>query len=185
MTLLAAAPFAMMAALAGQVPRFGPKEPPPPSGQRIEAKDGDTIVLRGAARVRIVHRSEGVVRALYNADQRWIILIVDYVDPQKGAPDGQVDGTYRFDGVEGAWPLGERWEGSAFIDDYSMYQGGTFGMGLTTSAGLVQFMSSMTSPWFADGRAVGTISYKGSGTSNSMGPQSFAAAEQRAVADAT
>jgi TonB family protein len=185
MTMLAAAPFAMMAALAGQVPRLGPNQPPPPEGQRIDAKDGDTIILRGGARVRIVHRSEGVVRALYSADQRWIILIVDYVDPQTGAPDGQVDSTYRFDGVGGAWPLGERWEGSAYIDDYSMYQGGTFGMGLTTSAGLVQFMSPMSSAWFADGRAVGTISYQGSGRSNSMGPQSFAAAEQRAVADAT
>jgi TonB family protein len=185
MMLLSAASFAMIAALAGQVPKFGPNQPPPPQGQRIEAKDGDTIVLRGGARVRIVHRSEGVVRALYSADQRWIILVVDYVDPQKGAPDGQVDDTYRFDGVEGVWPLGERWEGSAYIDDYSMYQGGNGGVGLTTNAGLVQFVPPMLSGWFADGRAVGTISYKGSGRSSSMGPRSFAEAEQLAIADAT
>jgi TonB family protein len=185
MTLLAVAPLAFAAAAAAQVPKFGPNQPPPPQGQRIEAKDGDTIVLRGGARVRIVHRSEGVVRALYNADQRWIILIVDYVDPQKGAPDGQVDGTYRFDGVDGVWPLGERWEGNAYIDDYSMYQGGMGGVGLTTNAGLVQFMSAMNTNWFADPRAVGTISYKGSGRSSSMGPQPFAQAEERAIADAT
>lgn len=182
--LLAAVPVLFTAALAAQLPKYGPKEQPPPPGQRIEARDGDTILLRGAARVRVVHRSEGQVRTIYNAAQQWLIVLVDYVDSQTGAPDGRVDSIYRFDAATGTWPLGERWEGSAVIDDYSMFQGGNSGLGLTTNAGLIQVMSPMTNTWFTDSRAVGILSYKGSGRSYSVG-QSFADAEQRALADAS
>jgi TonB family protein len=76
------------------------------------------------------------------------------------------------------------WEGGAVIDDYTMFQGGGAGVGLTTPAGLIQLMSPMNGNWFTDSRAVATVFYKGSGRSNSMG-QSFAEAEQRAVADAS
>src|SRR5215831_10433945 len=48
-----------------------PNEPPSP-GQRIEAKDGDTVIVRNGARVRLVRRSEGTVRIVYNAANRWI-----------------------------------------------------------------------------------------------------------------
>jgi TonB family protein len=181
--MLLAAPFVFTVAVTAQLPHYGPEQPPPPQGQRIEAKDGDTIVLRGSARVRVVHRSEGQVRAIYNAEQQWLILLVDYVDPQTGAPDGGVDSSYRFDAVSGAWPLGERWDGSAVIDEYTMFKGGATGVGLTTSAGLIQMLSSMNSNWFQDSRAVATLSYRGSGSSVSRG-QSFAEVEQRTVADA-
>jgi len=171
MMLLAAAPFAMMAALAGQVPRYGSNQPPPPQGQRIEAKDGDTIVIRGNARIRTVHRSEAIIRAIYDSSERWLVLLLDYNDPEKGAPDGNVDGSYRFDDVQGTWPLGERWEGSAVIDDYSLAQGGTVGTGITVNGALVQIFGGVNNDWFADPRATAVLSYRGSGRSNSPGGQ--------------
>src|SRR6266571_639413 len=73
-----------------------PANDPPPNGQRIEANDGDTIVIRGGARVRVVHRSEGTVRAIYNSGQRWLVILMDFADPNGGPPDGKVDGSYRF-----------------------------------------------------------------------------------------
>jgi TonB family protein len=155
---------------------------PPPAGKRIEAQDGDTIVIRDGGRVRVVRRAEGTVRAIYNADGHWLVLLVDYLDPAKGAPDGIVDWTYRFNNVDGAWPLGERWEGSAVIDNYGMFNGPNSGVGLTTNAGFVQvFGVPIGGEWFRDSRAV-ALTYRGGG--NGMNRGTFAATEQRAVEEA-
>jgi signal peptidase I len=70
---------------------------PPPAGKRIEAQDGDTILIRDGGRVRRVRRSEANVRAIYNAADRWIILLVDHADPTGSPPDGKVDSNYRYD----------------------------------------------------------------------------------------
>jgi TonB family protein len=157
----------------------------PPTGRRLEAQDGDTVVVRGSARVRIVHRSEAMVRAIYNAEQRWIVLIFDYSDPAGAPPDGKVDGSFRFDDVDGPWPLGDRWEGSAVVDDYAMSQGpGRVGMGLTTSAGFIQLFTNMYSEWFRDSRATAILSYRGSGGGNTPMRVSFDQAEQLAVREA-
>ena len=54
------------AAAMGAQRRPSARRDPPPQGQRIEARDGDIIVLDDDARVQIMHRKQGFVRALYN-----------------------------------------------------------------------------------------------------------------------
>ena len=156
---------------------------PPLDGRRIEAKDGDTVVIPGKARVRILYRNEARIRAIHNGAQRWIVVLVDYVDPQRGAPDGIVDADYSFHGVEGMWPLGDRWEGSAVLDDYSMGQPSEAGLGITTEAGLVQLLRPGSSlRWFLETRGT-VVSFNGSGRGG-LGRYAFDQAEARAVAQA-
>src|SRR5215471_10220713 len=162
--------FVLPVLLVGQFQRpIRPNEPLPP-GQRVEVKDGDTVLIRGGARVRIVHRSEGTVRIVYNAAHRWIAILVGFADPSGAPPDGMVDGSFRFDDVDGVWPLGERWQGSAVIDDYQMTQGLIrVGMGITTDSGLFQLFSGAPTPpagnsqWFQDPRAAAVLRYRGGG----------------------
>ena len=60
----------------------------PRGGKVTEAGDGDVIVLRDRAAVRIVRRMEGDVRAIYNAAQRSIVVLLDQAIGGK-APDGR------------------------------------------------------------------------------------------------
>lgn len=181
---------AAASAATAQPVRLMPNEPLP-QGQRVEVKDGDTIVVRGDARIRVIHRSEAVVRAIYNAEQRSLILLADYVDPQKRAPDGFVDSTYSFEELDGVWPLGERWEGSAVIDDYGIVLGPTAGLGLSVSGAFLQLlqgspMSNTAAAWYADSRAT-QLTYRGSGRTSSpvaAGHVTFAQAEEHALAEA-
>lgn len=164
---------------------------PLPIGHRVEVKDGDTIVVRGDARVRVIHRSEAMVRAIFNADQRSLILLADYVDPRTSTADGFVDSTYSFEELDGAWPLGERWEGSAVIDDYGVVLGPTAGLALSVNGAYVQLlqgspMSNTTAAWYADSRAI-QLTYRGSGRTSSpvaSGHVTFAQAEEHALAEA-
>jgi TonB family protein len=150
----------------------------PPAGKRVELHDGDTIVVRDGGRVRSIRRSEATLRAIYDPVKRSVILLVDYADPTGAPPDGRVDGNYRFELVDGTWPLGERWDGSAVVDDYSFLQGPNAGLGLTTNAGLVQLLQPPMAHWFRDDRAVAVLSYRGGGHGNSPGGrQSFDEAE--------
>jgi TonB family protein len=160
---------------------------PPPAGQRIEARDGDTVVIPGGARVRIVRRTEGTVRILYNAANRWLAILYDVGDAST-PPDGKVDGSYRFDDVDGVWPLGERWQGNAVIDDYQMTQGLIrVGLGVTTDAGLFQFFSgspAAAGQWFRDSRAAAVLSYRSGGGGGMPSRMSFDQAEQFVAQDA-
>jgi TonB family protein len=180
---------AAAASATAQVPKpLSPNEPLP-KGQRIEAKDGDTIVIRGDAHVRIVHRSEASVRAIYNSAQRWLVLLIDYADAKTGGPDGIVDSTCSFQDVEASWPLGERWQGSAVLDDYSMPYSPGGSLGITTDGAFVQLFSgspAYNNRWFVDARAV-TVSYGGSGRTNSTSGarQTFDQAEEHAMAEAS
>src|SRR5215471_3693795 len=163
---------------------------PLPKGQRIEVKDGDTVVIPGDARVRIVHRTQGTVRAIYNSSQRWLVLLIDYADPKTGAPDGAVDATRTFRDLAGVWPLGEHWQGNAVLDDYSMLNTPGGSVGITTDGAFIQLFSgspAANSRWFADDRAV-AIPYNGGSGSNAFPGgrrQTFDEIEERAVADAT
>ena len=165
-----------------------PKDPLPP-GQRIEARDGDTIVIRDDARVRIVHRTEGTIRAVYNSSQRWLVLLIDYNEPKTGTPDGAVDATSTFQELDGVWPLGERWQGSAVLDEYSMLNAPGGSLGITTAGAFVQLLSgspATNTRWFEDKKAV-TLRYNGGNRANGLpgGPrQDFDEIEARAVADA-
>ena len=73
----------------------------------IEVEDGDVILLKDAARVRVVRRVEGNVRVVHNAQERWIVVLVDQQTATKPL-DGRVDSTFVFYEVDGDWPLGAR-----------------------------------------------------------------------------
>jgi TonB family protein len=159
----------------------------PSSNRVIEVKDGDIIVVRDRAAVRVVHRTDAEVRVIYNAAQRWLVVLADQA--AAGTGGGSVDLTYTFDDVEGTWPLGERWQGRASLDEYSVVgQGMNAGIGLNTSNGLVQILSSAppvrdTRRIFEDPAAVAILTFRGFGRSGG-GNQSFDAAEQTQTANA-
>ena len=112
MALLWIVPALMMS----MAPTAGAQRPasPLPSGNRIVAQDGDVVVVENDARIRIVRRREGQVRAVFNEAERWLVLLVDHAMPAR-SPDGRVDRVHHFRNVGGAWPFGARWEGIATI----------------------------------------------------------------------
>jgi TonB family protein len=146
-------------------PRMGSQRPPfpPPSGNRIVVQDGEVIVVENDARVRIVRRREAHVRAVFNAGEHWLLLLVDHATSARSA-DGRVDWAYYYRNVGGTWPLGPRWEGDATIEEYSMVApGGPGGWGLATPHGLVQLLGSQGE--FRDSDALAVLSYTSGGSS--------------------
>ena len=152
----------------------------------IEVEDGDVILLKDTARVRLVRRVEGNVRVVHNAQERWIVVLVDQQTAAKPL-DGRVDLSFMFHDVEGEWPWGARWEGRAIVDDYSIAtELGMVGMGVNAGNGLVQLLSRARGPRdarviFKDPSAVATVTIAGAG-SGSGGNDTFDAAEQRQAA---
>jgi TonB family protein len=145
--------------------------------------------VRGDARIRIIHRTEAMVRAIYQSDQRWLVLLIDFADARTGTPDGIVDSTYSFQDVQGSWPLGARWQGSAVLDDYSTPSAPDTALGITADGAFVQLVSGSPAGngWFAHSRAI-PMFYSRSGRSNSVpgAPRAtFDQAEERARADVT
>jgi TonB family protein len=155
----------------------------------IELEDGDLILLKDTARVRVVRRTEGNVRVVHNPQERWVIVLIDQVTPTKAA-DGRVDQSLVFHDVEGEWPLGPRWEGRATVDEYTIAtEMGTVGMGLNAGNGLVQLLSRARGPrdarvLFKDPSAVATVTIAGAG-GGSGGNEPFDQAEQRQAAIAS
>ena len=132
---------------------------PAPFGSHIVARDGDVIVIENEARIGIVRRREGNVRVVFNAAERWLVVLVDDSTPA-GPPDGRVDQAYHYTNVGGTWPFEARWEGAATIDEYSMIpNGASEGMGIATSQGLVQLLGREQE--FRDRDAVAVLSYTG------------------------
>jgi TonB family protein len=176
----------VVAPSSGQVLTERPSSAPLPAGQAISAKDGDTVVVDRGVRIRVVRRTEANARVLFSASERSVVLLVDFKGPAATQPDGNVDATYFFSNVAGAWPLGERWEGSLVIDEYSLLGAGSqAGIGLRIPGGVVLLLSTMeaVADAFADASALATLTYAGSGSSGGgLGP--FDAAEQRTVAEA-
>ena len=155
-----------------------------PQGQTINARPGDLVVVSATADVRVVRRGDANVRAIFDAAQRSLILLVDYVAWDGHEPDDRVDATYRFYDVDGEWPLGARWQGRAIVEDYSMIGGGLSinGAGLRTPAGLIQILGGPLGPrsaeLFAQSPAAATLSFRGGGRS-AGGEVTFATAEAR------
>lgn len=113
-----------------------PLQPPPPPGNRIVVQDGDVVVVEHGARVSIVRSRQASVRVVFDAAERWLLLLVDLVAP--GIPaDGSVDNVYHFSDVEGTWPFVTPWQGVAAIEDYSTVPTGNTGLGIATPEGLV------------------------------------------------
>lgn len=141
---------------------------PSPSADHIIARDGDVIVVENDAQVGVVRRRGAYARVVFNAEERWFLLLVDHATPRRPA-DGRVDWTYSFREVDGAWPFGARWEGRATIDEYSVIGQGQGGLGIATPDGLVQLFARQQE--FRDRNAVAVLSYRGSGQSgtNNLG----------------
>jgi TonB family protein len=138
--------------------------PPPPTGQEIVARDGDRVIIEDNARVQIVRRRQAMVRAIFHQDAGHLIVLVDYAANAGELPDGNVDYAYRFNDVEGRWPLDARWEGFATLDEY--LQGpapSARGLGLNTPLGLIQVMlrSSPVQQPLPDASAVAVLSARG------------------------
>ena len=166
-------------------PSSGSASQPASSGQVIRARDGDVVLVENGDRVKIVRRRQANVRAIFNPGQQWVVLLVDHLASTGDTPDGRVDATYTYSQIAGDWPLGERWEGSAVVDDYEVAgEGRYYGLGLTTSDGLIQLLPGPARSLFRDPAAVATMSYRGSGRSGGGG-RSFDESERLQVADAT
>ena len=155
----------IVTAVLGQgIPQRPPSRQPLPSGQRLTANDGDTVVAENGARVRFVRRTPANVRTIFNSADRWLILLVDTASPVGRPPDGGVDVSYNFNDISGEWPLGERWEGAVTIEEYSTVgeAGMSQGIGLVTGSGLVQLLGRINNDGFRDPSAT-ALTYSGSG----------------------
>ena len=160
--------------------------------QRIRAVEGDTVVINGDARVNIVRSRSAHIRALFNANEHWLIVLARLNDKQQ--PSSGVDEALVFREVEGPWPLGARWEGDASVETYfaAGESGGPAGYGLRTSAGLFQlftkdsqrFGPSDVSQRFISPDGTDVIRYRGWGRSTERGAP-FDAVERTKVAEAT
>ena len=130
-----------------------------PTSEQIHAKAGDLIVVENADRVRVARRRDAQVRTVYNSQQQWLVVLVDYATG--GAPDGRVDSAYRCEQVAGAWPLGERWEGRTLVDEYSLAgEAGFFGLGIPAPTGLVQIIGPADGAIFRDPAAAAAVTFR-------------------------
>lgn len=137
-------------------------------------------MLDDDARVQIVHRKQGFVRALYDSERGWLMLLLDAQTGQS-SPDGTVDWSYRFAGVAGDWPLGDRWEGPAAIEQYRPAGTGPSAMGivLETSAGTISLLSPPNDRMAREATVQMRHQNAGSGSTPGL---SFEAAERRQLA---
>ena len=152
----------------------------PPPGNRIVAHDGDVILLDDDARVSIVRRRTAHVRAVFNATDRWLLILVDRPTAQATTTDGLVDWVYHYADVEGTWPF-DRWEGDTTLEEYSSAgpDGPGGGLGIVTPQGLVQVLGRRQES--RDPSASGVLSFTRAGSSL-VGGLSFDAAERWYVA---
>ena len=168
---------------AGQSSRpAGPKPQgtSPSQAQPIRARDGDTILIEGDAQIRIVRRRLAVIRTVHNLEQRSLIVLLDYASDTAPA-DGIVDITYNFRQLSDGWPIEQRWDGRATVEEYTSMgrPGYGYGYGFHLPQGLVQLLNSPDAAQRnPDALAVLTYTTFGSGGGNRL---TFDAAEQRAV----
>jgi TonB family protein len=106
------------------------------TGRIIEARDGDTVIVRDKDRVRVVKRTPGRVRIAVNQARGFVVVMLD-----KGA-DGRADWVYRFS-IDKPYPLEAPWEGDAEVDEYFEPSRAGGGIGVVTSQGVIQFLSTM------------------------------------------
>jgi TonB family protein len=159
----------------------GRAQNPPPPGNRIVAHDGDVILVDDDARVSIVRRRAVHVRAVFNAADRWLLILVDRPTSRAGMIDGLVDWVYHYADVDGTWPF-DRWEGDTTLEEYSSAgpDGPGGGLGIVTPQGLVQVLGRRQESH--DPNAGAVLSFRRAGSSLVSG-LSFDAAERWYVAE--
>jgi TonB family protein len=157
------------------------QRPAAADGQLIRAKDGDTVIVEGDARLRIIRNRQANIRAVFNPAQRFLVVLADLASDATPA-DGIVDMVFTFRQVADPWPLEERWDGSAVIEEYSALNRPAPGMGLQLPQGLVQLLSAQGSDDFRSAKALAVLTYSGFGSGTER--LTFDAAEQRAMSDA-
>lgn len=169
---------------AEQVVPIGPRvNTPLPEGRRIDARDGDVILIDDDARVQLVRRRNAIARIIFNASERWVVLLADFA-PANGTPDGSVDFTHSWRQVEGNWPIDERWEGPLVIEDYISPGFGGHGIGLVFSTGRIQLVSGgpTRGQRAPDPQALAVLTYRSAGSSG-IASGTFDQLEPRVVAE--
>jgi TonB family protein len=171
----------VLASLAASAAQAQPQTASTPPGIRVKA--GDTVFIDGPDKVKIIRRQHADIRTIHNPAERWLALIVDYkADPGKSG-DSQADINYTFQGIAD-WPLGERWAGSAVIDEYFFAGNGlSAGIGLLTSGGFLQVLNSLADASVFQDSAALTFFSKGFGRGGG-GPITMEVAEQQTIAQA-
>ena len=103
-------------------------------GRILEARDGDTVIVRENMRVRVVKRTSGIVRIAVNQPRGFALVMLDKDS------DGRADWAYRFD-IDQPYPLDAPWEGAADVDEY--YEPGrpSGSVAVVTPQGVIQFLS--------------------------------------------
>ena len=152
-----------------------PSSAPQPSGTDISARDGDRIVIDDDVHIQVVRRRQATIRTVFSQKERLLIVLVDFSKPGE-FPDGQVDWAFNFYQVEGAWPLGPRWEGLTTIFQYEGDASRPRGFGVETPQGLVQLVPFGQEGVKPDPRARAVLSHGGSANGARRG-ESFAEAE--------
>lgn len=135
-----------------------------PRGERLLARDGDVVVVEHGARVLVVQRREGQVRAVFNAAERWLLLLIDHADTSP-ASDGIVDEVHYYTGVSGTWPLAGKWDGAATFETYSSVGNGTpnRGAGLVTPQGFIR-IRGLVDDDLPTPDAIAVVAYSGGGS---------------------
>jgi TonB family protein len=103
-------------------------------GRIIEARDGDTVIVREDIRVRVVRRTSGIVRIAVNQPRGYVVIMLD-----KGG-DGRADWVYRFE-IDQPYLLDAPWEGPADVDEYWEPRRPSGSIGVVTPQGVIQFLS--------------------------------------------
>jgi TonB family protein len=158
---------------------------PLPEGQRVIASDGDTVVIEGDARVRIVRRRPAFVRVVANVEQRFVIVLIENLREHGDSPSRLSDKTYEFNGLQEPWPLAARWEGTVWLEEYSTAgspPGASSGMlGIETSEGKIVFANTGPGAALAQEARTIAVGFRGVGIGGG-GRQPFDQEEARSLA---
>jgi protein TonB len=135
-----------MASLPAFAAQITPRREPPPEGQRIEARDGDVIVVENDDRVRVVRRRHAAARVVMDETRNLLVVLADW-EPAGGRADGTVDQAWRMSIADGRWPLEPRWEGPVVIEEeQSILTRPSASLSIETPAGLIVFYSGPIAP---------------------------------------
>jgi TonB family protein len=159
-----------------------PLRPPPPPGIDISARDGDRIIVDDDARIQIVRRRQATLRTIFSKEDQLLIVLVDYSKPGE-FPDGQVDWAFNFYQVDGAWPLGPRWEGLTAMYQYEGEPPLARGLAFETPQGLVQLVPNGRDVPKPDASLLAVLTFRGS-SGSARSRVSFAEAETIQLTDA-